>query len=129
MKLLQPSPKEEQELRSIVEVFKSQFQGKAKSVKTDKLLFHLRALAVTNVSPQTFRKYVGHIRKHDLAKPGFIVSNVHTGYWYTENKAEMEAFLQQELDRMGNQFSNIDALRLRMQEKKVNSNIIQTSIF
>jgi len=113
MKTLQITPYEQIEIDAIISVMKSYYFQKHLAVKTDVLLYSLRNKDVS-ISGQTLRKHLGIIRKLDLAAPAFIVSSVHLGYWCTEDKSEMDDYLQQELNRMANQFANVEALRQRL---------------
>lgn len=114
MKTLQITPYEQIEIDAIIDVLKSYYFQKHLAAKTEFVLYSLRMNKGITISPQTFRKHLGLIRKYDLASPGFIVSNVNLGYWLTEDKEEMNDYLQQELNRMSNQFANVEALRTRL---------------
>lgn len=114
MKNLQLTDFEQKEIEAIVALLKSNYNKKSKAVKTDTLLFDLTLTTGTRISGQSLRRYLGIIRKHDLASPSFVVSNVNLGYWCTEDKEEMNSYLQQELNRMSNQFANVEALRQRL---------------
>lgn len=112
MKLIQPT--DITEINQLAHLFRTKLNGLNKAVKTDVLLKNFGL----NYSPQTLRKYLGYIRQNDLAAPGFIVSNVNRGYWYTECPIEKNDFLQQELNRIANQYANIEMLHLSLKSHK-----------
>lgn len=113
----------------IMNVFKERYKGKDKAVKTEDLLFHLKGTGLGNISPQSLRRIFGHIRNHDLASPYFILSSVHSGYWLSKDPKELNEFLDQELNRMANQFTNLEALHQRLRGKKTQVNTSQTILF
>lgn len=59
------------------------------------------------------REIIGHIRRNDLCRPGFIVSD-NGGYWYTEKVEEMEKAWQTEFNRARNILKNFNPLRRRV---------------
>jgi hypothetical protein len=115
-------------VQSLLGAFKERYTGKDKAVKTADLLFHLKAAGKCNLSPQTLRELVGYIRQHDLLAPAFIVSNVNTGYWLTLDKSEMDGYIDQELNRMSNQFGNLEMLHQRIRYGKKKGSESQTAL-
>ncbi|MBO9674449.1 MAG: hypothetical protein J7577_13460 [Sphingobacteriaceae bacterium] len=115
--------------QTLMQVFKERYKDKSNAVKTEDLIFHLKASGVENISPQSLRRILGHIRNNDLIKPYFILSNVHCGYWLSKDTKELNSFLDQELNRMSNQFTNIEALHQRLRGKKPPINTSQTILF
>lgn len=101
-------------VQTILEIFRTKYKGKGNAVKTENILFGLKASGSIDISPQTFRDVIGHIRNHDLLAPSYIVSNVNIGYWCTADKNELNQFLDQELNRMSNQFDNVSSLHKRL---------------
>lgn len=69
-------------------------------------------------SARHLRAVVEFIRHADLAAPSYLVSNTVNGYWLTSDTNEMKSFLNQELDRVSNQYGNIQPLHLRLISKK-----------
>jgi hypothetical protein len=102
----------------IIELFKQRYQGKASAAKSEQIIFHMKATGAAAIRPQDIRAIIGHIRNHDLLCPNYIVSSVHTGYWLTADKTELSGFIDQELNRMSNQYGNIKALHQRMRTGK-----------
>jgi hypothetical protein len=115
-------------VQSLLTVFRERYSGKDKAVKTADLLFHLKASGKCNLSPQTLRELIGYIRQNDLLAPGFIISNVNNGYWLSLDKAELDGFIDQELNRMSNQFGNIEMLHQRIRYAKKKSPEAQTAL-
>ena len=111
-------------VQTICDIFKERYTGKTSAAKTEEILFHLKATGTVSLSPQTLRKIIGHIRNNDLLAPFFILSNVNSGYWLSSVESELNAFLNQELDRMSNQYTNIQLLhqRIRNGKKKTENN-------
>lgn len=112
----------------VAAVLKEKHPDKRNAVKSDDLIFYLKAIG-TVIRGQDLRAIIGHIRQQDLLKPGFIISDVHTGYWYSTDKAEMDAFIDQQMNRMSNQFDNIKALHQRMRHNNKQASEIQSSLF
>lgn len=118
MKNLQNDENEQDNIRAIMNMFSSCHHKRSLACKTHGLLHYLYAACDIKITEQTFRKYVGIIRNKDLMSPGFILSNVHEGYWFTTDKKELNDFIDQELNRMGNQFANIEKLHQRVRYDK-----------
>lgn len=113
----------------LMTVFKEKYKTRDKAIKSDDLLFGLKATGQVIMSPQTLRELIGYIRHHDLMSPAFILSNVNTGYWLSSDTKEIKGFIDQELNRMSNQFQNIDKVRQRLQDGKDKALKIQTALF
>jgi hypothetical protein len=128
MKLSEFTIADSEDLQKLVTIFKTIYNHKGAAVKTDLLVATLRQNGL-KISPQKFRLYLGHIRKELLTGNGYIVSNVHLGYWYTEDKAEMKAFLDQELTRMSNQYGNVQPLHQMIMHKGKTGNSAQMNFF
>lgn len=99
-------------IKDIVELFKSNYNTCKSAIKTKPFLAQLPHL----ISPQSFRDLLGEIRRKALCAPGYIVSDVNNGYWYTEDTAEMNDFLQKQLNRISNQYANIEWLHNTLKE-------------
>ncbi|WP_432714394.1 hypothetical protein [Pedobacter sp.] len=117
------------QVQDLMSVFKDRYSGKAKAVKTADLLFHLKASGKGIISPQTLRELLGYIRHNDLLSPGFIVSNVNIGYWLSFEKEELSGYLDQELNRMSNQFQNLQLLHQRTKYGQKTALKTQQSLF
>jgi hypothetical protein len=102
------------EIKELAELFRIKINGSNRAVKTEVLL---KNFGLT-YSPQTLRRYLGYIRQNDLSAPGFIVSNVNLGYWYTECPTEKNDFLQRELNRIASQYANIEMLHRSLKSHK-----------
>lgn len=105
------------EAEKLAELLNGNFKGKQNAIKSAELLKFLKTQGL-HFSGQTFRKLLGYIRHHDLMKPSFVISNVNIGYWCTDDINEMKDFIDQELHRMSNQYSNIERLRTRIINNK-----------
>jgi hypothetical protein len=112
----------------LISVFKDCYSGSDNAVKTDKLLFKLTGLNVY-VSPAMLRDAIGHIRKHDMLAPGFILSDVSYGYWLSYEHHEQDDFIEKMLNRMANQFQNLQSLHKRVRHGKNTSNTLQPTLF
>jgi hypothetical protein len=117
------------QVQDLLSVFRERYTGKSKAVKTADLLFHLKSTGKGNISPQTLRELLGYIRHRDLLAPGFIVSNVNTGYWLSFENDEMSGYIDQELNRMSNQFQNIKQLHQRTKYGHNTAEHLQHSLF
>ncbi|HMI01822.1 MAG TPA: hypothetical protein VK541_05025 [Pedobacter sp.] len=115
-------------VHKVIDVFRAQYKNRDLAAKTEKILFNLAATG-HRVSEQNFRAIVGHIRNHDMMSPWFIVSNVNTGYWITKDEKELSAYLDQELNRMSNQFDNVSNLHKRLRHGKTKGTGNQASLF
>ena len=122
-------PFNDDQVQMIIDEFRAKYKGRQNAVKTDKLLFDLSATGKGKISPQTLRDLLGHIRHQDLISPGFIVSTVSNGYWYTTDKKEQNDFLDQELNRMSNQYGNLQALHSRLRYGKTKIDDSQPTLF
>lgn len=107
----------------IVTTFKNRHNSKKQAVKTKDLLKTIRCL------PQTFRDILGEIRRNGLIGTGFIVSDVHIGYWYTEDRDELNDFLQKQLNRISNQYANIEALHNALKNHRQKAENLQQTFF
>lgn len=99
-------------MREIVDLFITKHNQRSLAIKTKDLLSKLSARCL----PQTFRDILGEIRRTGATGNGFIVSDVNIGYWYTEDKDELYEFLQKQLNRMSNQYANIELLHKSLKE-------------
>jgi len=106
----------------------SDYKGRQNAITQEDLTFRLRAKGEADLSPRSVRQVIEHIRREDLMKPGFIVSSASHGYWYTTDKQEQGSFLDQELNRMANQFDNLSLLHQRLRKTKT-SDKIQPTLF
>lgn len=129
IEIMKKRPFNDEQVQMIIDEFRAKYKGKQNAVKTDKLLFDLVASGKSKISPQTLRDMMGHIRHNDLIAPGFIVSTVSNGYWYTTDKKEQNDFLDQELNRMSNQYGNLQALHARLRYGKGKADQSQQTLF
>lgn len=106
-------------LEAVIDVFTEEYNGAQNAKRSKHILYKLRTRGVQYISGKKFQAIIGHIRKNDLVYPKFILSNVHTGYWLSDSKAEQDDFVQQELNRMGNQFGNIELLFKRLKKAAI----------
>lgn len=100
--------------KEIVQLFKNEHNHIGLAIKTRELLKKLS----TKCLPQAFRDILGEIRRNNVTGDGFIVSDVHIGYWYTEDKEELNDFLQKQLNRIANQYANVEPLHLSLKSHK-----------
>jgi len=122
-------PQAEQSLVDMVlALFKTRLKGCEHAEQTSTILAYL-SIAGCETSPQTLRAAIGHIRREDLLAPGYILSDINAGYWLSDDKAEMSAFLDKQLNRMTNQFQNIKLLHQRIRYAKDDSPQLQTKLF
>lgn len=96
----------------IIQLFKTRHNKISTAIKTTDFVKQLSQ----RILPQTFRDILGEIRRTGATGKGFIVSDVHIGYWYTEDKAELNEFLQKQLNRISNQYANIEPLHNTLKE-------------
>lgn len=106
-------------------LFTTTFNHVTRAVKTNDLLKRLSVKCL----PQTFRDILGEIRRNGALKKGFIVSDVHLGYWYTEDQQELNDFLQRQLNRIANQYANIQHLHNSLKSKRSNSEPVKQLMF
>lgn len=109
----------------ISNLFISTFNHVTRAVKTNDLLKQLSVKCL----PQTFRDILGEIRRNGVLKKGFIVSDVQLGYWYTEDQQELNDFLQRQLNRIANQYANIQYLHNSLKSKRSNSETVKQLMF
>lgn len=121
--------KELQLMNTLMNLFSERHAGRDKAAKTDDIIFHLKAIGYGSVHPQTLRAVIGYIRQNDLLAPSFILSNVHVGYWLSSNISEQEDFINQELNRMSNQYNNVRLLHERIRNGKKKTDELQTRLF
>ncbi|MFN0254477.1 hypothetical protein [Pedobacter ureilyticus] len=114
-----------EEANNLIELLRKSHSTKSTAVKTDVLLKNHNL----GYSPRHLRAIVEFIRQNDLAAPSYLVSNTKVGYWLTSDTAEMKSFLDQELDRVSNQVTNINALRMRLITPKQKKQVEQLHIF
>lgn len=112
----------------LIELFTKRYNGKSNAVKSDDIIFHLKATGHSNVHGRDIRRIIGHIRQNDLVSPSFILSNVHAGYWLSSDATEMDSYIDQEMNRMSSQFQNIKSLHQRIRYNKP-KNETQPSLF
>lgn len=110
---------------TIIDILNQNHFCKENAAKTDVLLKNYKL----GYTPRYLRMVVEFIRKSDLAAPAYLVSNTVNGYWLTKDIAEMKSFLNQELDRMSNQYGNIQPLHQRLISKKSNISVEQLHFF
>jgi hypothetical protein len=60
--------------------------GKDARITSAEIISRLRSNGC-EITDATLRRVIGFIRRHELAAPGFILSDSR-GYWYSENKEE-----------------------------------------
>lgn len=111
---LKPTPEQAKELISILS---KSHNSKLTAIKTEVVLKNY----ALGYSARHLRSVVEFIRKNDLAAPSYLVSNTVNGYWLTNDISEMKGFLNQELDRVSNQYGNIQPLHQRLINKKQNT--------
>lgn len=117
------------EISVLVHAFSTRYRGIKNAKSGELILLDLRGTGQSDIMPQLFRKLLGHIRKNDLLKPGFVLSSDKSGYWLSFDKEEQNEYLHRELNRMSNQFGNLESLRNRLISKKEASAQIQTTLF
>ena len=98
----------------LIFLFKMYFDDKANAVKSEDLINHYYQLFKQPLHSRDLRRVLGFIRNNDLVSPGFILSNVANGYWLSIDLEEQKAFVNQQLNRMANQFDNIKSLHKRL---------------
>ncbi len=118
-----------QQIGILLDVFQKEYNGRKNAKSGDEILLKLKGTGRLNICPQTFRELLGIIRENDMLKPGFIVSRVSIGYWLSFDSAEQDEYLQRELSRMSNQFTNVSSLHKRLKYKSKNKPKSQLSIF
>lgn len=64
------------------------------------------------VGEAELRQLFGHIRRNDLAKPGFILSD-NEGYWYSEDTIEMQRVWESQYGRAVEIMTNFAPLHRR----------------
>lgn len=114
-----------EEATNLIDVLKNNHNRKADAAKTEVLLKNYGL----GYSARHLRSVVEYIRKNDLASPSYLVSSTTNGYWLTNDVSEMKAFLNQELERVSNQYGNIQPLHQRLIHKKRNTHVKQLSVF
>ncbi len=112
----------------LLRLFQTDFNGINNAVKTNRLIGALAKSGIA-MKPQSLRYLLGHIRQNDLLSPGFILSDVNEGYWLSYDDTEMSEWLDKQMNRMSNQFSNIKQLHQRIRYNKKAGNNFQPSLF
>lgn len=112
----------------VIALFRSLYHGSDKAVKTDRVLFELSKLGYP-VKGQSLRAVIGHIRQHDLVSPDYILSDVAYGYWLSSDEREMNDFIDKQMNRMANQFQNVQSLLKRMRYGNKNLQNAQIQLF
>lgn len=112
----------------VIGLFKSLYQGNDKAIKNDHLLFELAKLGHPT-SGNTLRTVIGHIRRNDMLAPAYIVSDVSYGYWLTNDETEMRVFFDKMMNRMANQYQNMQHLHQRLKNNTKKIQDVQTHMF
>jgi len=99
-------------MRSLINCHNSPDQ----KITSDQILYKIRNNGLKMDGGQ-LREIIGHIRRNDLCAPGFILSD-NSGYWYSEDVAEMEKVWDSELSRARNILQNFNPLRRRVKHLK-----------
>ena len=116
-------------IAKLMDVFKNHFNDKNRAIKTEALLSFLRYEHNVKTNDRKLRAALGFIRRNDMLNPGFIVSDVNTGYWFSNDTAEHREFINDQLNRMSNQFDNIKELHKRTRITRPKTGAIQISLF
>lgn len=114
-----------EEANKLLDILKKYHNCKSAAAKTEVLL----KSHCLGYSSRHLRAVVEFIRQNDIAAPSYLVSNTINGYWLTSDFSEMKSFLNQELDRVSNQYGNIQPLHQRLISKKSNKGIQQLHLF
>ena len=112
----------------LIKLFKDHHTGIGCAVKTAHLLQELAVLSVST-NAKTIRNLIGHIRRHDILAPGYILSDVKAGYWLSYDTGEQSSYIDKQLNRMTNQFQNIKSLHNRVRYRKKQVKEIQAALF
>lgn len=113
----------------VMDVFKADFQGHINATHSKTIVIELKKKGAAGINGKSFQAILGYIRQNDLMYPSYIVSNVKKGYWLTKDLQEQDDFMQQELNRMSNQFVNLELLYRRLKKASKTSTTVQPSLF
>jgi hypothetical protein len=112
----------------LIKLFQTRFAGNENAVKTESLIAQCAKEDII-ASGSNIRRVLGHIRQNDLLSPAFILSDVHIGYWLSNNESEMNAIIDKQLNRMASQFQNLKPLHQRIRYGKKDITELQTQLF
>jgi hypothetical protein len=91
--------------------FRVNHNSAAKKIKASLIISRLRERGC-NIGDAELRDIIGHIRRNDLCSPGFILSD-NGGYWYSEDRNEMELVWKSQYGRAIEIMKNFQPLHKR----------------
>jgi hypothetical protein len=103
--------KQERAVRLLVLSFKQNHNNGNKKIKAAEIIEKLKTRNY-NISDAELRQLFAFIRRHDLAAPGFILSD-NEGYWYSEDEAEMQRVWKSQYNRAIEIMTNFAPLHKR----------------
>lgn len=94
--------------RLLIKSFKVNYNNPGAKITNDVVVKKVKERGY-RFSGAKFRSILGTIRHHNLAAPGFIVSD-NNGYWYTEQVSEMQDFWKSQRGRVIEIMKNVHPL-------------------
>ena len=95
----------------LIRSFRTNYNSEEAKIKSNLIITRLRERGFSCHDAE-FRDILGHIRRHDLCAPGFILSD-NCGYWYSEDEKEMQKVWESEYGRSMNHLKNFAPLHRR----------------
>lgn len=102
------SPTDRKLAALLIKSFRVNYNNQATKITNDVVVRKVRERGY-KFSGAKFRNLLGTIRHHDLATPGFIVSD-NEGYWYTEDIQDMRTFWESQRGRVIEIMKNVHPL-------------------